>query len=148
MRELQQRTESNEVIVRRYIEGCFDEDYRELVDEYIADEFVGYVTGAPEPDRGPDELKQTLEMFRSAFSDITSGVQDICVDGDTVATRWVFSGTHTGEFQGIEPTGNTVEVEGMEFNKLEDGCIVEGRIVWDVLGLLGQLGALPDESGA
>lgn len=59
-----------------------------------------------------------------------------------VAVHWVSRGTHEGEFTGIAPTGANVEFESMEFVRLEDGKIVESHVVWDALGLLGQLGVI------
>lgn len=148
MSELQHRGESNEQIVSRFVEECFDDNYRELVDEYIADDFVGHEPSLPEPFRGREGFKEILESYRSGFSDITSEVTDIATEGDTVAVRWIFRGKHEGPVMGIEPTGNEIEMDGMEFNRLEDGKIVETRLMPDTLGMLKQLDALPEEFAA
>jgi predicted ester cyclase len=130
------------VIANRWVEGCLSTGYRELIDTYPADEFVGYASGIPEPHRGPEELKQTLAMFREGFPDLTSEILNSCSAGDMAAVHWVSRGTHEGEFMNIEPTGAQIEFEGMEFVRFEDGKIVESHVVWDALGVLGQLGVV------
>lgn len=137
--------ETNEEIANRWVEGCLATEYRELVDAYVADEFVGYASGVPGPHRGPEEIKATLATFVEGFPDLTADIIESCADDDVVAVHWVSRGTHEGEFMGIDPTGADVEFESTEFVRLEDGKIVESHVVWDALGLLGQLGALPEE---
>lgn len=142
MNESERRAETNEEIATRWVEGCLSTGYRELIDAYAADEFVGYASGVPGPHRGPGELKQTLAMFRAGFPDLTSEIRNSCVHGDVAAVHWVSRGTHEGEFMGIEPAGTRIEFEGMEFIRFEGGKIVESHVVWDALGVLGQLGVI------
>ena len=63
--------------------------------------------------------------------------------------RLTFTGTHTGPWMGIPPTGRPVTVKGMALYRLQDGKIVEQWTIGDTLGLLQQLGAvaLPMPSG-
>jgi predicted ester cyclase len=83
-------------------------------------------------------------MYRSAFPDLSFEVQETVTDGEWVAVRWTSTGTHEGELMGIEPTGKKTAVEGIELDRIEDGKIVESRVSWDALGLLQQLGAVPE----
>jgi len=64
------------------------------------------------------------------------------VDGK-VAHHWIMTGTHEGEFMGIEPTGNKVEAMGVEINHVEDGRIFSSWTVSDSLGLMQQLSLTP-----
>jgi steroid delta-isomerase-like uncharacterized protein len=68
-----------------------------------------------------------------------------CSDDGHVTVRWTGIGKHTGPLPGItvEPTGNTVEVEGISIFRVEDGKIAEQWCMWDALTFLKQLGALP-----
>jgi predicted ester cyclase len=70
-------------------------------------------------------------------------VQDIVAGGDTVATRWVVTGTLQQEFMGISATGQTIRVEGMNFYLLENGRVTDIWTQFDGLGLMQQLGAVP-----
>jgi predicted ester cyclase len=66
-------------------------------------------------------------------------------EGDTVVSRWTLTGTQTGEFLGIAPTGRKIRVAGMSLDHLKDGVLISGFDGWDNLGLRQQLGALPSE---
>jgi steroid delta-isomerase-like uncharacterized protein len=70
-------------------------------------------------------------------------VQEMFSTGDRVVTRWIGRGTHRGELMGLEPTGNTIAVEAISVHRIADGKIAEDWTVWDALGLLQQLGAVP-----
>ena len=83
-------------------------------------------------------------MYRSAFPDLRFTIEDMIAEGDKVATCWRAAGTHQGELMGIAPTGKRVEVIGMIVSRFAGGKIVEDLEVMDTLGLLQQLGAIPE----
>ena len=90
--------------------------------------------------------KAFVPVIRAAFPDSHHTIEDLIAEGDKVVTRFTWSGTHQGEFEGIAPTGRSISVQGIWIHRLEGGRIVEGRD-WgqvDWLGLLRQLEALPD----
>ena len=60
----------------------------------------------------------------------------------------VFHGTHTGELLGIPPTGREVEILVIDVVRVADGRIVEHWGIVDRLGLLQQLGAIPEPETA
>jgi predicted ester cyclase len=88
--------------------------------------------------------RQFSGSFAEAFPDLRLTVQDIVAEGDTVAARVAFRGTHRGEFQGIPPTGKEVAFSSMEFNRVVDGKVEEHWVELDLLGLMQQLGAIPE----
>jgi len=61
---------------------------------------------------------------------------------DRVMARWTIAGTHEGELFGIEPTGESIEVEGLALFRMEDGRIAEKRYRQDDLGMLEDLGLI------
>jgi predicted ester cyclase len=63
-------------------------------------------------------------------------------------TRWIGSGTHLGELMGIAPTGNQVRVAGMTISRIEEGKIAEEWEIYDALGMMQQLGAIPSPEEA
>jgi predicted ester cyclase len=67
-----------------------------------------------------------------------------------VVHRYVLRGTHEEEFMGIPPTGNRVEVHGIDELRVFDGKIVERWGQVDQLGLMQQLGVIPppEQAGA
>jgi predicted ester cyclase len=70
-------------------------------------------------------------------------------EGDKVATRFRWQGTHQGIFQGIPPGGKQVTVSGIALNRIAEGKLVEDRTELDLLGLMQQLGviAAPGQAG-
>jgi steroid delta-isomerase-like uncharacterized protein len=70
-------------------------------------------------------------------------VQDIIASGDTVATRWVVTGSQQQELMGIPATGRTIRVEGMNFYRHNNGRVTDVWTQFDNVGLMQQLGALP-----
>jgi predicted ester cyclase len=64
-------------------------------------------------------------------------------EGDTVVTRWTAFATHRGSLHGIPASNRPVVVKGMLMSRFEDGMWAEDHVVWDTLGLLTQIGAIP-----
>ncbi len=86
-------------------------------------------------------------MYRSAFPDIRFETGEMICEGETVAHRWTFTGTHEGGMMGVEATGRKVEVAGAEMNRVENGMISASWTVSDALGLMRQLGLTPSPEG-
>ncbi len=88
------------------------------------------------------EFKEAIAELRQAFPDYhgTNVIQ--IAEGDLVANRFVFHGTHRGEFMGIAPTGREVTFEGLALDRVVDGKIVENWVEMDLEVILEQIGAV------
>ena len=131
-------TKENTEIVRRFADQFMDAGNYGTAREFLAEDIqdhtpLGETTGR-------DAVVETAKSMEIAFPDFGVTLEEIVADGDTVAVRMTQRGTHEGVFMGIEPTGNSFEIEAMVFLRLEDGKIVERRSRPDILGLLRQLG--------
>lgn len=133
--------------VREYFERTWGDGDLSVIDEQFADHYVGHVPLQPENVHGPEGFKTMVRTYRTAFPDVEASIEDLIVEGDTVAVRYTWNGTHQGEVMGLEPTGRTVERSGMAFLRFEDGKRVEDWIIEDNLGLMQQLGAFPPGPG-
>ena len=91
-----------------------------------------------------ERFKQNIAEIRRAFPDYAGANVDQISEGDRVANRFVFLGTHLGEFMGVTPTGRRVEFVGNSIDRIVDGRIVESWVEVDWLGVLQQLGAVPE----
>jgi predicted ester cyclase len=80
----------------------------ELLDERILDH-----NPLPDQAAGRDGFKQWLAQARSAFPDLSANVEDVVVEGDRVAGRVTYRGTHSGAFVGVAATGHIVEFRGL-----------------------------------
>jgi steroid delta-isomerase-like uncharacterized protein len=135
-------TEDNKRLARRVLEEMFAGGRLELADELFAAEWVGYDIAMPEPSHGRDGVKQVVQGYRTAFSDLTMTADEQIAEGDRVCTRWTASATQEGEFFGVPATHKQATVTGMTIDRIRDGQIVESRTNWDALGLMQQLGVV------
>ena len=74
--------------------------------------------------------------------------EEILAEGDRVAARWTASGTHTGALGDIPPSGREFTVTGSTFYRIENGKIAEDWSIYDSLGLMQQIGAVPESAPA
>lgn len=139
---------ANKEIIRRVVDGVWNDRNFAIVDELVAQEYVGHDPTQPEPIQGREGFKQFASMYQSAFHDAAVTIDDQIAEGDRVVTRWTGRGTHTGELMGISPTGKEVTVSGITVSRLADGKIAEEWELMDALGMLVQLGAVPQPATA
>jgi len=136
-------TELNKAVIRRFVEEVQNQKNWETFDELNADDFVNLSAppGVPSDKEGG---KMFLAAFISAFPDSTVTIQDMIAEGDRVVTKKTFSGTHTGELNGIPPTGNRVSIQYVDIMRVRDGQIVEHWLAMDQLSFMQQLGVIPE----
>jgi steroid delta-isomerase-like uncharacterized protein len=130
---------NKEIIRRLYAE--IDEGDLDIVDELWAPDHVFHMPGSEPMDRAAH--KALLRMYQGAFGDWHQEITDMVAEEDRVVTVFTFHATHRGEFMGIPPTGNRVEVMAVAIERLGEGRIVEGWTLFDGLGMLRQLGSMP-----
>jgi steroid delta-isomerase-like uncharacterized protein len=104
--------------------------------------FRAYMSGVVEP-LDNAAWSGFMTAFTSAFPDSRISIESCITEGDTVVTRWTLTGTHQGTFQGIPPTAQPVRFNGIEFNRVEGGRLVEHWSMFDNIALLRQIGAMP-----
>jgi predicted ester cyclase len=129
-------SEENKAIVRRQEEELFTQGNLDAADEIYAPDYVGHDPSNPEDIRGLEAAKQAAADYRKAFPDLR------IAEGDKVAARLRFRGTHRGEVQGIAPTGRRVDCTGIVISRMEGGKIAEDWANFDDLGMMQQLGAI------
>jgi predicted ester cyclase len=116
-----------------------------VAEELVAPEFINHEAPAGR-DRGPESMRGVATMLRTAFPDLQFTIKELVAEGDTVAGRLTMSATHEGPLMGTPPTGRFVRQDQMHFVRFRDGKAVEHWGVRDELGMMRQLGAIP-ESG-
>lgn len=132
----------NKEIVRRVATEPWTGNF-DVIDELVAEGYVGYDPAMPEPTRGRQAMKDFFSLFLSAYPDAALTIEEQIAEGDWVATRWTGRGTQKGDLMGIPATGKQVTVSGLTLSRLEGGQIAEEWSNWDTLGMMIQLGAVP-----
>lgn len=137
----------NKALVRRYVEEVLNKGNLALIDELFAPTFIDHDSSMPEA-KGPAGVKRLAAMVRDSFSDLQFMVEDMVAEGDRVVYRYSVRGTHTGPFMGIAPTGKQFAVTGIHIYRVAGGKLQEEWENWDMLGLMRQLGVIPQPAPA
>jgi len=135
----------NKSIARRLYQEGLNARKLHVLDEICADNFVDH---NPEPGQAPgrEGVKAMFRQFFDAFPDMVMRVDSLVAEGDLVGAHVTVTGTHLGAFAGIPATGRTVTVTGFDWVRIQNGKVVERRGVFDQLGMMAQLGAVPGPS--
>ncbi len=135
-------TDNNTALVKRYFNEILNEGKLNVIDEIIAPNFVLRVSSLHEPFRGLEGMKQFVMGLRSAFPDIRFTVERQIAEGDKVACRFTSVSTHLGEFQGLPPTGNHIEDQGVDIFNISNAKIATVWVNENAFGVMQQLGVL------
>ena len=132
-------TEQNKALARRVLEAIGANDQARLK-ELLAPDFVAHQPGGPQNGQA---FVQHLSSFRLAFSDSEFTVEEQIAEGDRIATRATWQAIHSGDFQGLPPTGKQIAISAIFFGRVRDGKFVESRSLFDQMSLMQQLGLVP-----
>jgi ketosteroid isomerase-like protein len=136
-------SEGNKNVVRRLFEELWNKGHLAVADEPFAPTYAHHDPSTPDFGRGPESEKKRATLYRTAFSDFRLMAEDIIAEGETVVARWSCRGTHKGDLGGIAPTGKQFTISGVSIARFANGKMVEGWVNWDALGLMQQLGVVP-----
>ncbi len=115
----------------------------DLLSQLCTQDYAYHGPGALEL-RGIDELREMIEGYLTAFSDLHMAVKHRVVEGNLISTHWNATGTHDGPLGDIEPTGRKVDISGQVIMRFEGARIAEEWEVFDEMEMLKQIGAIPE----
>ena len=134
-------TEKNKLIVRRFFEEGPSKGDLSAANELLASNFALNVPLPCAP--GIQGINDVITACRAAFEGLNVTIEDMVAEGDKVAARFTARGVHRGAFMGLQPTGKSITMTGIEIFRIEDGKIAELWGEANLLGLMQQLGILP-----
>jgi predicted ester cyclase len=132
--------ETNKAVARQ-IHALMDRRDYQSIRQLCTSDFVAQAGGNPLMDF--DGWEKMGDLFYGAFPDSRWKVEEAIGEGDRVALRLRWGGTHTGAFQGIPPTGKKVDIGTIIVYELRDGKVSRHWGEFDALGLMQQIGAIP-----
>jgi len=132
---------SDEAVVRRFYDEMNNDRKNELAPELFTDDHRMHDPQVATAD-GPQGMADTVAVYQQAVNGHWD-IEEMFSTGDRVVVRWIGSGKHVGELNGIPATGKSVRVDAITIHRMRDGKIAETWEVWDTLGLLQQIGAVP-----
>jgi steroid delta-isomerase-like uncharacterized protein len=137
-------SDQNKNVVRRLFDELWNKGTLQVADEIIAPTYQHHDSSTPDLGKGPESEKKRVNLYRGAFHDFRLNIEDLYAEGETVVARWSCRGVHKGDLNGIAPTNKQFAITGMTICRFDHGKIVEGFVNWDALGLLRQLGIVPE----
>jgi predicted ester cyclase len=132
-------------LIKRFYEDVIGTGQIDLIDELAAEGITDHEEGLPGQPSGREGIKFFVNAMRQAFPDIRAKtISPMLTDGDLEAAHVVLTGTHQGELLGVAATNKTVEFESLDIIRVEDGKVIEHWGVTDTMGLMQQIGAIPE----
>ena len=134
-------TKQNKDAVCRFIDEAYNKRNLTIGDELLGTKVVLHVSNSEI--NGIEGWKQYAGSFLAGFSNIVISVNDIIAEGEKVVASWICHGIHSGELQGIAPTGKHAMWRGIAIYRFAGGKIEEVWVWNDIWGIMRQLGAIP-----
>ena len=135
----------NHAFMRRFVE-FLNTASPKLAAELISPHAVFHAPMSGAEFQGPDGYVEMLSHVRKSFPDVRWEVEDVVGEGNVLVARFVITGTHQGEFQGIAPTGRVVRISAMNLYRLKAGKVMREFAQFDHWSLMWQLGVYPQMS--
>ena len=133
--------------IATYTEEVWNQHRVDAIDKYYSSDYVHHDVSRPDVTTLAG-YKAWAAALQSGIPDIKVAVDDLLADGEMAVKRWTATGAQSAELAGIPPTGKAVRFSGVSIYRFRDGRIVESWYVYDLFGLLQQLGALPSAEPA
>jgi predicted ester cyclase len=131
--------EDNEALLREFVTAFESGDthtLRRIVDPEIVDH-----TLPPGAAPGIAGLLYAVDSYREGFPDLCLTLDKVVSDGDCVVGYGRISGTNTGTFFGMPPTGKTAEFGYIDMYRIDSGRLVEVWHIEEIAGLMRQIAA-------
>ena len=138
-------TEGGKALVRRFIDEVFLKGDFSAVDELMTDDFISHTSGPA--GSGKDGMKETIKRVSAGLTDASMKIEDMIAEDDRVAVRLTGHAVQTGEFMGMPPSGKAYTIGEIHIFRIHDGKVAEHWHQADFLGMMRQLGVLPEMGG-
>lgn len=142
--------EANARVVREFVEKVYNEGKLDLIEKYIAPDFVDSSPGAPPDARGPAFVREQAIGTFALFPDLKFKNEDVIAQGDRVVVRWSSTSSFTGAMGSVKGDGHAVTVSGISIMRIENGMIAESWDIVDRMTMFKQMGFTlePPKQGA
>ena len=131
--------ETNKQLIARFYQEIYQQWQMDSVDAYLSADFVSH--DWPAGMVGPEGFKAYYDVFLTAVPDAHYEVLDLVAENDRVVVRWQMTGTHMGEFPGIDvqPTGRPITLNGVAIYRIENNLMAERWVVSDLYSAIQEV---------
>jgi predicted ester cyclase len=134
-------TESNKALWKAFFREVWGRGNLDFADSVFDPNYVRHDLRPGSSLAGPEGQKKIASDFRTAFPDLTVTIDLLFGEAEMVVARWTMSGTHTGLWGNVAPTGRRATFSGVNIVRFSKGKVVELWNHRDDLGLVQQIGA-------
>lgn len=140
---------TNEIksLIATYTHEVWNQHSVDAMDKYYAADYAHHDVSGPNV-RTLSDYKQWAAMLLAGLSNFHVAIDDLVAEPGKAVKRWTASGLHDNTFAGIPATGKEVRFSGVSIYRLTNDRIAESWYIYDMLGLLQQLGAIPTAAEA
>jgi len=124
-------------------DAAFNRGQYSALDDVCAPEMIDHSIARTGGQAGLEGFKARIGGHRAGFSNLKLSIHKLIVEGDHVAIRWTMSGTQDGPWAGRPASGKTMQMQGMNLERLENGYIVEHHSYPDLMTAFMELGFIP-----
>ena len=137
--------EANKAACQRFFDQALAAGDTTAVDALVAADAIEHQPMPPGyPSGTTAALKQFIVAWHAGFPDIKVTVERMVGEGDQVAIYSTMTGTNTGAFMGMKPTGKAVKVEAFDLVRIENGRMVEHWGLNDTYAMMVQMGMIKE----
>ena len=130
----------HKLIVRRFIDECWNHGKLNAVSELVAEKCRFHDPVFPSLTSGADNMRNHIESCRRGFPDLKFRIDDTIAERNEVVLHWTATGTHSGPFLGMQPTHRKATVSGTSIFRIEGNKIAEEWAYWNLMTMMEQLG--------
>lgn len=134
--------DEQKALVRRFIDEVFLKGDFAAVDDLMTDDFVSHTSGPGAS--GKEGMKRAITRVSGGLSEASMKIEDMIAEDDRVAVRLTGHAVQTGEFMGMPPSGKAYTIGEIHIFRIRDGNVAEHWHQADFLGMMRQLGAMPE----
>jgi len=131
--------ERNKVLIREFVQDVDRLPGSEAIDKWMTSDFTMRANGGPPINL--ETYRGAVAQMNKGFSNLAHELHDVVAEGDLVAVTVTVRGTHSGDYQGLAPTGKSIAFEEAIVWRLRDGKIASQVVIVDTAGVLQQLTA-------
>ena len=135
--------EKNKETMKKVFDA-FESGNTDSIENWVAENFNDH---SPDPNvksTGIPGLKETIKMYHTAFPDIKQNIMSMWADNDVVVAHFNMKGTNSGPMGEMPATNKSVDVNGVDIVRFENGKGVEHWGYWEESKMMTQLGLMPD----
>lgn len=114
------------------------------VAEFFSEDFEGDDIGLACPVFGRRGIRRLVAFTFLGLPDVSFALTQVVAQGDQLVMVWRARGTHLGKIMNIPPTRRVIEYQGVTIYTVREGLIVRSLRLWDMAGMLRQIGLLPE----